>query len=122
MTALPVEFAQGTPTPDPQDAWPVSDSGEREYTHVCTTVTASGPTVLYTPAPGKRVRVHWIYAVNAPTSPDSPLMSIIIGSTEFFRVYVLAKRQQFTGGVDEELGIILDSTGAVAVTVILEEV
>lgn len=122
MTAMEVEFAQGGPNPDPTQAWPVADSGEREYTHVVATVTASGDTTIYTPASGKKVRVHWIYAINDPTSSSAPLIKVLFGTTEKFRVYALSKRQLMTGGVNEPLKINLSGTGSVAVTVILEEV
>lgn len=122
MTAIPVEFAQGSPNPDETEAWPVSDSGEREYTHVCTTVTASGDTTIYTPAAGMRVRVHWIYAINDPTSSSAPVIKVLLGTTEKFRVYALSKRQRFTGGINEALKINLSATAAVTVTVLLEEV
>lgn len=122
MTTIDIQFAQGGPNADPTQAWPVADSGEREYTHVCATVTASGDTTLYTPAAGKRVRVHWIYAINDPTASSPTLIKISLGAVEKFRVYALSKRQLMTGAVNDPLKINLSATGSVAVTAILEEV
>lgn len=87
-----------------------------------TTVTASGDTLVYTPASGKRIRVYWSYAINDPASSSSPLIKIILGGTEKFRAYALSKRQQMTGPVDGTLVVNLSTTGSVAVTFVLEEV
>ncbi len=122
MTAIPVEFAQGDPTADPDNAWPVSDSGEREYLHAVATVTASGDTDVVIPTSGKKLKIRWIYAISDPTSGNSPLIKVKIGSTEKFRVYALSKRQLMIGGTDEKLTINLSSGGSVAVTVIYEEI
>lgn len=100
----------------------VSDSGEREYTHVVATVTASGDTTIHTPASGKAIRLRWIYAVNDPTSETAPLIKVKLGSTEIYRVYALSKRQLKTGAVNDALVINLSGTASVAVTAILEEI
>lgn len=98
------------------------DSGEREYTHVVATVTASGDTTIHTPTSGKAVRLHWLYAINDPTATSAPLIKVKLGATEIYRVYALSKRQLKTGAVDAALVINLSTTGSVAVTAILEEV
>lgn len=122
MSTIDIQFAQGAPNADQTLAWPVADSGEREYTHVCTTVTASGDTTIYTPASGKAIRVHWVYAINDPTASTPILIKIKLGTTEKFRVYALSKRQLMTGAVNAALIINLSTSGSVAVTAILEEV
>lgn len=106
----------------PDEAIPVTDSGEREYTHVVATVTASGNTTVHTPAAGMRVRLRWIYAINDPSASTSPLIKVSLGATEIYRVYALSKRQRVTGPVDGALVINLSAAGAVAVTALLEEV
>lgn len=98
------------------------DSGELEFTHYVTTVTASGDTTLITPAAGKKIRTRWLYAVNDPSATSPPLITFKLGSTEFFRVYALSKRHVKTGGTDEVLAVNLSATGSVAITVIYEEV
>lgn len=100
----------------------VVDSGEQEFTHVVATVTASGATVLYTPASGKRIRLRWFYAINDPGSSASPLIKVSLGATEIYRVYALSKRQMVTGPVDGALAIDLSEVAEVAVTALLEEV
>ena len=100
----------------------VADSGEREYTHVTATVSAIGPTTVYTPATGKRVRLRWIYAINDPTASSAPRIRVLLGVQEKYRVYALSKRQLVTGPVDGPLIIDLSASGAVAVTALLEEI
>lgn len=100
----------------------MADSGERLYTHVVATVTASGDTTIHTPAVGTRIRLRWIYAINDPASPSPPLIKVRLGATEFYRVWALSKRQLVQGAVDAPLIINLTGTGTVAVTAILEEV
>lgn len=101
---------------------PGLDSGEQEFTHVVATITASGSTTVYTPSSGKRLRLHWIYAINDPSSSTSPLIKVFLGLSEKFRVYALSKRQRVTGPVDGALIIDLSAAGSVAVTALLEEV
>jgi hypothetical protein len=101
---------------------PISDSGEREYTHVVATVTASGDTTIHTPAAGKAIRLRWIYAINDPASTNPPLIKVRLGGSELYRVYALSKRQRKTGAVDAPLIINLSAGASVAVTALLEEV
>lgn len=121
MTAVDVRFAQGLPG-EVDNAWPVSDSSEREYTHVVATVTESGDTVIHTPESGKAIRLRWIYAIASPESDPAPLINVRLGSLPLYRVYALSKRQVKTGAVDDPLIINLNTSGSVAVTAILEEV
>jgi hypothetical protein len=98
------------------------DSGEQELTHVVATVTASGPTVVHAPAPGKRLRLRWVYAIADPDSSDTPLIRVLLGTEEKYRVYALSKRQLSTGPIDGALIIHLSAPASVAVTVLLEEI
>lgn len=97
------------------------DSGEYEYTHVVATVTASGPTTIYTPAAGKLIRLRWVYAINDPGSSASPLIRVFLGAQEYYRVYALSKRQVISGPINGPLIIDLSEAAEVAVTAILEE-
>lgn len=99
-----------------------ADSGEREFTHVVATITSIGDTIMYTPAPGKRVRLRWIYAINDPTASTAPIIKVSLGAEEKYRVYALSKRQKVTGPVDGALVINLSAAGNVQVTALLEEV
>lgn len=98
------------------------DSGEQEYTHVVATVTASGATTVHTPTSGRKIRLHWIYAINDPSSAASPLISVFLGAEEKYRVYALSKRQLITGPTNGALIFNLSTTGSVAVTALIEEV
>lgn len=101
---------------------PTSDSTDVEWISRATTVTNAGDTVIYTPAPGKRIRLHWIYAINDPVSSSSTKITVKIGGTTYYVAWALSKRQQFTGPVDGVLTINLSSPGDVAVTAFLEEI
>lgn len=100
----------------------IPDSGEREFAHHPHTVTAAGDNTLITPAPGKRLRLRWIYAINQPSATSSPLISVRLGATEIYRVWALMKRQVVTGAVDAPLIVNLSEAANVAVTVIYEEI
>jgi len=89
---------------------------------VVATVTASGSTTIHTPAAGKRVRLRWIYAINDPDSAANPLIKILLGAEEKFRLYAISKRQLVTGPADGALIINLSETASVAVTALIEEV
>lgn len=97
------------------------DSGEQDYTHVCTTITSSGSTTVYTPASERRIRLHWTYAISDPDGSSNPLIQVFIGANEKFRAYAISKRQVVTGEVDESLSITLSKAGSVAVTFLIEE-
>lgn len=100
----------------------VADSGEREYIHVVATASQSGDTEIYTPSPGKRVVLRWIYAINDPTSGAAPMIKVKLGGEEKYRVWALSKRQKVTGPINGKLVINLTAAGNVAVTAILEEI
>lgn len=86
------------------------------------TVTASGNTTVHTPAAGKRIRLHWMYAINDPGAATNPLIKVFLGADEKYRVYALSKRQLATGPVDGALILNLSTTGSVAVTALIQEV
>lgn len=98
------------------------DSGEREYTHVTATVTASGDTTIHTPAAGKAIRLRWIYALNDPAATAPARIAVKLGATTIYNTYGISKRQMVTGAADAVLAINLSAAGTVAVTAILEEV
>ena len=100
----------------------IKDSTDMEYTAVATTITASGDNIVYTPTTGKRVRLHWIYAINDPLSTTSTKITIKIGTTTYYVAWAISKRQQFTGVINGQLIINLSATGNVAVTAFLEEI
>jgi hypothetical protein len=98
------------------------DSGEYDFTHVVSTVIASGPTTIYSCPTGRRLRLRWIYAQNDPGSTATPLIKVFLGAEEKFRMYALSKRQFVTGPVNGDLIIDLSEAASVAVTALLEEV
>lgn len=98
-----------------------NDSAEYPHSHYAGVISSDGDTTLITPAPGKRLRVFWIYAINQPTSSVSPVISISIGSRILYKVFALSKRQIIEGDVDQSLTINLSAPSQVAVTVIYEE-
>ena len=90
-------------------------------TPVVATVTASGDTTIHTPASGYKIKLHWISAINDPDEASNPLIKVVLGSTEIYRVYALAHRETFTGPTDGTLKINLSGTASIAVTAHLEE-
>lgn len=98
------------------------DSAEQEFHHIVGTVTNAGNTTIYTPSPGKRIRLRWLYAINDPGSSSSPLIKIFLGAEEKYRLYALSKRQLTTGPVDGALIVNLSEAAEVAVTFLLEEI
>lgn len=86
------------------------------------TVTASGDTTVHAAIPGRRIRLHWIYAINDPGANTNPLIKVFLGTEEKYRVYALSKRQMVTGPVNGDLIVNLSTTGSVAVTALIEEV
>lgn len=102
--------------------FPTLDSTDVEYTSVATTVAAAGDNTIYTPAAGKRVRLHWVYAINDPSAATSTKITVKIGSNTYYVAWAISKRQQFTGPVNGPLVINLSATGNVAVTAFVEEI
>lgn len=100
----------------------INGDGGSELTHVPFTATAAGDTTLYTPAAGKRVRLHRIIALNDPYAASSVSIRIKLGATEILRSWALAVRQQRTGATDAALVVNLSAAGNVQGTAFLEEV
>lgn len=98
------------------------DSGEREYTPVIGSVTAAGPTTVYTPAAGKRIRLRWITCINDPFAEVSTKISVYLGAQGVYSNWVISKRQYVTGPVDGPLIVDLSNAGDVAVNAMIEEV
>jgi hypothetical protein len=101
------------------------DSGEQEWLTAKATVTALGDTTVLTPASGKRVVIHKVYALNDPAATDPALIMVKLlnddGVTEWIRNYGILTRQKRTGAVDAPVVINLDVAGSVAVTIFYEE-
>lgn len=88
---------------------------------VVATVTASGLTIIHTPAAGKAIRLFWVSAISDPDASASPLIRLKIGALECYRSYGIAHWERFDGAADEPLTVTLDEAGSVAVTAHLEE-
>ena len=88
---------------------------------VCTTVTASGNTTVYTPTSGWGVRLVWVSAINDPDEATNPLIKISLGATELYRVFAVAHWEMFEGAVDAALVVNLSGAASVAFTAHLEE-
>lgn len=89
---------------------------------ITATVASSGDTIIHTPAAGKRIRLYWVSAINDPTALSAPIIRILIGATEYYRVYAVAHWEVFTGDPDEELIVNLSTAGNVQVTAHIEEI
>lgn len=98
------------------------DTADIEYTPVATTVSSAGDTTVYTPAAGKRVRLHWVYALSDPRGANSVKITIKIGSQVYYVTWGITKRQQFTGAVNAPVVVNLSAAGEVAVSLLLEEI
>lgn len=99
-----------------------SDSADIEYLAVAVLVTNSGDTVVYTPASGKKIRLHWVYAVNDPSSTTPARITISLGGAVKYITYGVSKRQVDTGPINGTLTITLSQASNVACTFRLEEV
>lgn len=104
-----------------QDVQQTTDTTDLEYTPVALTLTSAGDNVVYTPAAGKRVRIHWVYAINDPTLPSTKI-TIKIGAQTYYVAWAISKRQRFTGAVDAPLVVNLSTAGNVAFTVFVQEI
>lgn len=100
----------------------VAASADATVTPVVATVTASGDTTVHTPAAGRAVQLHWIYAVNDPDEASSPLIKVKLGGTELYRAYAVAHRQTLTGAADAALIVNLSGAASVAVTAHITEI
>lgn len=86
------------------------------------TATGVGDTTIITPASGKKIKLYWVSAINDPDEAASPLIKVILGTTELYRAYAIAHWEIFTGPTDGVLKVNLDQAGSVAVTAHYEEV
>lgn len=91
-------------------------------TPVVVTATNIGSTNIHTPAPGKRIVLRWIEAINDPTASTPTQIKIKLGATELYRVWAVSHWEEFTGGVDESLTIELSAPGTVLVTAHIKEI
>jgi hypothetical protein len=89
---------------------------------VTATITDPGPTPIHTPAPGKRIKLYWVTAVNDPDQPSSPLIMIRIGDNEVYRNYAISHWEPLVGEPDDPLIVDLATAGSVAVTAHFKEV
>lgn len=86
------------------------------------TVTAAGDTTIHTPASGKAVVLYSITALTDPDQSTTPLIKVLIGSTEVRRGYAVSGWEISTGAADEVLKINLDGTSSVSGTAFIKEV
>lgn len=101
---------------------PINDSTDFEYSILATSITTAGDNLLLTPATGKRLRLHWVYAINDPTASTPTKITIKLGTTAKYVAWAISKRQQITGAIGESLIINLSNNGDVAVTIFYEEI
>lgn len=99
-----------------------SDTSDVEYIVSTGLVTTSGDNILYTPTIGKSIRLHWVYALNSPTSTNPAVITIKLGTIVKYIVYGVSRKQIDTGPVNGALIINLSQAGNVACTFRLEEV
>lgn len=100
----------------------IADSTDIEYVPTCVLVTAAGDNIVYTPATGKSIRLHWVYTLNNPTSLTPALITLSLGGVVKFITYGVSKRQQVTGPVNGAMNVNLSVAGNVACTFLLEEI
>jgi hypothetical protein len=114
--------------PDAANPMPVTglvattDSSDVEYSRITETVVAPGDTLLHTPAAGKAIRLHWVYAINDPVSATSTKITVKLGDEIAYLAWAISKRGVITGPIDGPLVINLSGPGNVAVTIFYEEV
>jgi hypothetical protein len=90
-------------------------------------VSASGDTVVWTPAAGARIRLRWVGLSTPDTNASSVLAKWRFGTGDYFWHWLLGKPGAFAhgalreGDVDEPLKINLDAAVAVYVAFDLEE-
>ncbi len=104
-----------------RDRMPVSEFFNGPKLAVCATVTAAGDTTLYTPTANASVRLVWVTAINDPDEATSPLIKILLGTTELYRVYAVGHSEVFEGQTDEPLIVNLSGVASVAVTAHIQE-
>jgi len=86
------------------------------------TVTATGPTTIYSPATGKAIRLISVFALNDPDASDSADISVHLGGEEILRGYAIQSGRARTGPADGVLSIGLSNTSSVSGTAIIQEV
>lgn len=101
---------------------PTSDSSDIEYTVVAVALTTAGDNVVYTPAAGKRVRLHWVYAVNDPAATAPAKITLSLGAVVKYVTYGVSRKQVDTGPINGAVVINLSQASTVACTLRLEEV
>lgn len=106
----------------PENPSYTKDSTDSEYLRFAGSVNNAGDNLLVTPAAGKRIRLHWVYAINDPVAMSSTKITVKLGDEVQFVAWAISKRQQMTGPVDGALRINLSNPGDVAVTVFYQEV
>lgn len=95
---------------------------EVEYIHVPFTVTATGPTTVYTPASGKRVLLRGVQALNDPDVANAAEIRVLLGGEEIHRGYAIASSKRKTGPVGGAVAIQLSNASSVSGTLYLEEI
>lgn len=93
-----------------------------EYTHAPFTVTATGPTTVYTPAAGKRVLLRGVQALNDPDVANAAEIRVLLGGEEIHRGYAIASSKRKTGPVGGAVAIQLSNASSVSGTLYLEEI
>ena len=79
-------------------------------------ISVTGPTILYTPASGKRVRLRWVHASASQDNTAEVVATIKIGATTIYQVPlgnpgVFAHSSIREGDVDEKLTLTLSASG-----------
>lgn len=90
-------------------------------------VSAAGDTTLYTPASGKKVRLHWVFMSASQDNNVEVLAKIKLGSTVVYSTYLgnpgaFGHRETVEGAVNEVLKINLSAAESVAVNWTVTEV
>lgn len=100
----------------------VIDTRSVERTIVPFSFSSSGDHDLYTPASGKRIRLHWVHVLKEPHNTASPIVTVKLGADTKYVTYSVQKQQVLTGPVDGHLIVNTDVGVPVAGTIFLEEV
>lgn len=118
----------GNPIPVSASSLPLASGAATESTQAkrygggklakTTQVTASGDTVIHTPALGKAVTLYWVSAINDPDQSVSPRIRIgFQGNPDYmYSGYAVSHWETFTGASDQSVVVNLDQAADVAVT------
>jgi hypothetical protein len=94
----------------------VTESGMAVTAVVATTSSAGDNTVLAVAA-NKQLQLRWIACQAQPDGSTTPMVKVLIGTTEVYRAYgVVQHAQVFTGAAGEDLVVNVSDTTAVVVT------